>query len=91
MCVSRDRERDSLVNKKYLILYICTTILIEKMIPFYRSNLFSFLDKKTRILNAFLTTKTMQIYLYIGVNQLNGNVLKVFSLPTHLSYIKKFI
>ena len=26
--------------------------------------------KKIRILNAFKTTKTMYIYLYIGVNQL---------------------
>ena len=41
MCVSRDRERDSLVNTKYMVLYICRTILIEKIIPFYRSNLFS--------------------------------------------------
>ena len=47
--------------------------------------------QKTRILNAFMTTMTMQIYLYIGVNQLYGNVLKVFSLPTHRSYIKKFM
>ena len=35
MCVSRDRESDVLVNTKYLFFYICTTILIEKMIPFY--------------------------------------------------------
>ena len=28
-----------------------------------------------------MTTKTMQIYLYIGVNQLYENVLKVFNLP----------
>ena len=67
MCVSRDGERDVLANTKYLVFYICTTILIEKMIPFYRSN-FCIFDKKTRILNAFMTTKTMQIYLYIGVN-----------------------
>ena len=43
MCVSRDRERDSLVNTKYMVLYICTTILIEKMIPLYRSNLLSYI------------------------------------------------
>ena len=78
MCVSRDFERDSHVNTKYLLLYICTTILIEKMSPFYRSNLSSYiLMKKTRILKEFMATKTMQlmqIYLYIGVNQLYANV-----------------
>ena len=52
---------------------------------------FLIFDKKTRILNAFMTTKTMQIYLYIGVNQLYGNDLKIFSLPTHVSFIKKFM
>ena len=31
-----------------------------------------------------MTTKTMQIYLYIGVNQLYGKVLNIFSLPTNL-------
>ena len=70
MCVSRDRERDSLVNTKYLVLYMCTTILIEKMIPSsIKVTCFLIFDKKTRILNEFMTTKTMQIYLYIGVNQ----------------------
>ena len=43
MCVTRDRERDSLVNTKYLVLFICTTILMKKMISFYRSNLFSYI------------------------------------------------
>ena len=70
MCVSRDRERDSLFNTKYMVLYICTTILIEKMIPSIEGTYFLILAKKTRILNAFMTTKTMYIYLYIGVNQL---------------------
>ena len=37
-----------------------------------------------------MTTKNIQIYLYIGVYQLYDNVLKIFSLPRHLSYIKKF-
>ena len=46
---------------------------------------------KTLILYTFMTTKTIQIYLYIGVNQLYGNVLKIFSLPTHLSFINKFM
>ena len=69
MCVSRDRERDSLVNTKYMVLYLCTTILIEKMIPIEVTYFLTF-AKKTRILNAFMTTKTMYIYLYIGVNQL---------------------
>ena len=83
MCVSRDRERDSLVNIKYLVLYICTTILIEKMIPFHRSNLFSYI----------WYTHSWQLrrykYIYIGVNQLYINVLKIYSLPTHLFYMNK--
>ena len=89
MCVSGDRVRDTFVNTKPLVLYICTTILMEKIIPFCRSNLFSFmfLIFLTRILYSFITTKTIQIYLYIGVI-FHGNILKIFSLPTHLSYIK---
>ena len=64
-------------------------IPIEKRIPFYRSKLvFLFLILLTLLLYAFMTTKTIQIYLYIGFHQLYGSVLKIFSLPKHLYFIK---
>ena len=53
MCVSRDRKRDVLVNTKYLVLCVCTTLLIEKMIPFNRNNLFSYISNSNSNSNAF--------------------------------------
>ena len=49
------------VNTKYLVLYICATILIEKRFHSIAVTWFLIFDKKTLILYSFLTTKTIQI------------------------------
>ena len=71
MCVSRDREMDSLVNTMEVFgsLYMYNNSNRKKMIISIVVTFFFFIfDNKTLILYAFMTTKTMQIYLYIGVN-----------------------